>query len=75
LKELYDIMAVENATEGAIFTTGTFTQQAREWAEGKPLQLSDGAQILDMIHNSGSRKLIDLLNKLNAQSEDKVAHR
>jgi restriction system protein len=75
LRDLYGAMASEKATEGAIFTTGTFTQQARDWAEGKPLQLCDGPQILELIRNAGSQKLVDLLNQLNAEAEDKESHR
>jgi restriction endonuclease Mrr len=68
LKELYDIMSAEKATEGAVFTTGTFTQQARDWAEGKPLQLCDGQTVLEMIQSTGSSKLVELLNTLNAKA-------
>ena len=75
LRDLYGAMAAEKATEGAVFTTGVFTQQARDWAEGKPLQLYDGATVLEMIRNAGSQKLVNLLNELNAEAEDKESHR
>jgi len=75
LRDLYGAMNSEKATEGAVFTTGTFTQQARDWAKGKPLQLCDGQATLEMIRSSGSQKLVDLLNKFNAEAEDKESHR
>jgi restriction endonuclease Mrr len=68
LQALYDTMATEKATEGAVFTTGTFTQQARDWADGKPLQLCDEVEILEMIRNTGRQKLVDLLNEMNARA-------
>ncbi|MGD0708236.1 MAG: restriction endonuclease [Anaerolineaceae bacterium] len=68
LKTLYDTMTAEKATEGAVFTTGVFTQQARDWAEGKPLQLCDAVEILEMISNTGNQKLVDLLNVMNSKA-------
>jgi restriction endonuclease Mrr len=36
-------------------TTGTFTRQAQEWAEGKPMILYDGEALVELIKKVQSR--------------------
>jgi restriction system protein len=45
VREFYGSFA-NQATEGYLVTTGTFTQPAREWAASRPLHLIDGTELL-----------------------------
>ncbi len=45
VREFYGSFA-NQAAEGYLVTTGTFTQPAREWAASRPLHLIDGAELL-----------------------------
>lgn len=45
VREFYGSFA-DQATEGYLVTTGTFTDPAREWARSRPLHLVDGAALI-----------------------------
>lgn len=45
VREFYGSFA-NQAAEGYLVTTGTFTQPARDWAATRPLRLIDGAELL-----------------------------
>jgi restriction system protein len=49
VRELFDIMTAEEADAGIVITTVTFTQPAREFAEGKPIELIDGKGLLELV--------------------------
>ncbi len=49
VRELYGVMAAEKVPEGCFVTTGTFTNDAVAFAEGKALRLLDGKAIIDSI--------------------------
>jgi len=49
LRDLYGSMHHENAERGFLMTTGTFTQAASRWAEGKPITLYDGANMIRLL--------------------------
>ena len=42
LRDFYGAMHHEKADKGMFVTTGKFTQQARDWSKGKPMELLDG---------------------------------
>jgi len=46
VREFFGTMHHEKAVRGVLVTTGTFTNQARDWAKGKPLSLVDGQKFL-----------------------------
>lgn len=52
VRDFFGAMQHENAAEGAIITTGTFTPQARQWAKGKPIRLYDGDEFLKVLHKA-----------------------
>lgn len=52
VRDFYGTLRASEATEGAIITTGQITDQARLWAEGKPLHLYDGHQFLKIIQST-----------------------
>jgi restriction system protein len=49
IRELYGIMAAEGVSRGVFITSGEYTQEARAFAEGKPLDLVDGPQLLELV--------------------------
>lgn len=48
VRDFFGAMMHENAVRGYIVTTGEFTQQAKDWARGKPIELIDGQQLTHM---------------------------
>ena len=49
VRELYGVMAAEHASAGSIVCTGMFTQEAKNFAHGKNIDLVDGDQLEAMI--------------------------
>lgn len=49
VRELYGVMAAESADAGAIVTSGSFTQEAEAFANGKPVRLVNGSDLKAMI--------------------------
>ena len=49
VRELYGVVIAEGATGGVVISSGTFTQEARDFARGKPLELLDGSELLRLI--------------------------
>ena len=49
VRDLYGTMVHNRAAEAYLVTTGMITQQAREWAFGKPIQLVDGFSLVNWI--------------------------
>jgi restriction system protein len=48
IRELFGVMAAEGADRGIFASSGTYTQEALRFAEGKSLELIDGAQFAEM---------------------------
>lgn len=49
IRELYGVMAAEGAAGGFVVTSGNFTQEAKAFAEGRNINLIDGAALKDFI--------------------------
>lgn len=49
IRELYGVMAAGGATGGFVVTSGVFTQEARAFAEGRNIDLIDGAELTTII--------------------------
>ena len=49
VRELYGVMAAQGAAGGFVVTSGVFTQDARQFAAGRNIELVDGAQLHAMI--------------------------
>lgn len=45
IRELYGVMRHEGTPRGFLVTTGTISAPARRWAQGKPIELIDGARL------------------------------
>jgi restriction system protein len=50
VRDLYGAMMHEHADRGFIFTTSTFSVHAQVWAEGKPIELVDGEELVARLH-------------------------
>jgi len=48
VRDLYGTMIHESSDFAWLVTTGAISRQAREWAEGKPLELWDGPELVDI---------------------------
>jgi len=62
IREIYGIVAAENADRGIFITSGIYTNPAAEFAEGKLLDLIDRAALLDLVHevqNQHARRIAD----------------
>jgi restriction system protein len=51
VREMFDLMTAEKANEAIIVTTGKFTRDAQSFAEGKPIRLVDGPQLLPLVQS------------------------
>lgn len=49
VRELYGVIAAEGASGGIVITSGTFTQEAKDFARGKPLELVDGNKLMKLV--------------------------
>jgi len=47
VRDFFGTMHHEKADKGVLVTTGTFSNQAQNWAKGKPLSLINGKEFLD----------------------------
>ncbi len=51
VRELYGIMTAEGADEAIIVSSGEYTQEARAFSDGEPIQLIDGETLIGMIRS------------------------
>jgi restriction system protein len=51
IREMFGLMTAERADEAIIVTTGKFTRDAQDFAEGKPIRLVDGPQLLALVQS------------------------
>lgn len=56
VRDFYGTMQHEKAAHGTIIATSGFTQQAIEWAKGKPMSLHDGNKFVEMWQKSKKQK-------------------
>jgi restriction system protein len=53
VRELYGTMIHEGATYAYLVTSGAISNDARRWAMGKPIELIDGAQLVELSKTDG----------------------
>jgi HJR/Mrr/RecB family endonuclease len=56
IRDFYGTLRAAEADAGAVITTGTFTDQALLWAEGKPLHLYNGEEFLKILKTNHIRR-------------------
>lgn len=52
VREMYGLMAAEHAQRGIIITSGRFTQEAKTFAHGKPLDLVEEQELASLVANA-----------------------
>ncbi len=55
VRDLYGTLLHEEAQRAYLITTGSFSQKAVEWAEGKPIVLYDGEGLVKLIRRTQKR--------------------
>lgn len=60
LQQMFGIMTAEGADEAIIVTSGRFTDEARAFASGKPIQLLDGPNLLELVRSVQARREVAL---------------
>jgi HJR/Mrr/RecB family endonuclease len=70
VRDFYGALKASDADGGAIITTGTISDAARLWAEGKPIKLYDGQQFLKIVIATRVRKSLPV----EAKTINKSAH-
>jgi restriction system protein len=53
VRELYGTMIHEEATYAYLVTSGSISEDARRWVMGKPIELIDGLQLVELSKNNG----------------------
>jgi len=48
VRELFGVVTAEGANKGILITNSTFTKPARDFVEGKPIELIDGLQLMQL---------------------------
>jgi restriction system protein len=61
-RELYGVVAAEAASGGIVISSGTFTQEAKDFARGKPLELLDGSVLRNLIGEVQKKPSIHIKN-------------
>jgi restriction system protein len=56
VRELYGVMAAQGATAGIVVTSGTFSQDAIDFAEGRNVRLIEGEELHGMIREARAAK-------------------
>jgi len=57
IREMFGLMTAHHAAGAIIVASGTFTQEARAFAEGKPIELVDGDQLVEIISGVQARPM------------------
>ncbi|MFJ3925085.1 restriction endonuclease [Streptomyces sp. NPDC090022] len=55
VRELYGTVQATGANKGVLVTTASFGQGSYDFAEGKPLELVSGVQLVELLHQYGLR--------------------
>lgn len=69
IRDLYGVVTSERANKGILMTTGYFTKSAIAFAEGKQIELIDGAKLNGLLIKYGMLGLISEADKFNIEQE------
>lgn len=64
IRELFGVMTSENSPLAIFMTSGNYTKEAKEFAEGKSLKLLTGDSLFHLIQSLPKEKSEELLNKV-----------
>ncbi len=71
IRDFYGALKASDADGGAVITTGTISDAARLWAEGKPIKLYDGEQFIKIVVATRVRKSLPVEAKTGPKSKEK----
>ena len=63
VRELFGVMAASKASRGIIVTCGYFTQEAIDFASGKPIELISGNDLIELIQTVQAEPRIKTISK------------
>lgn len=69
IRDLYGVITSERANKGILMTTGYFTKSAISFAEGKQIELIDGAKLNGLLIKYGMLGLISETDKSNIEQK------
>ena len=72
VRELYGVVAAEGATGGVVICSGTFTQEARDFARGRPMELIEGTALARMVEELKKKPSSVNVNPILADSQPTV---
>jgi restriction system protein len=58
VRELFGVMTAKHATSDILITSGIFTQEAKNFAADKPIELVDGTQLLQLIAQIQKKRVV-----------------
>lgn len=67
VRELYGVMAAEGAAGGFIVTSGRFTKEASDFAQGRNVELVDGVELQRWIEAAGRANRLEPVSTLGDQ--------
>jgi hypothetical protein len=73
IRDFYGALKASDADGGAVITTGTISDAARLWAEGKPIKLYDGDQFIKIVVATRVRKSLPVEAKTAPKSSKNTA--
>jgi restriction system protein len=68
VREMYGLMTAEHASGAIIVTSGFFTQEAKNFAAGKPVDLVEGSHLVDLIRSVQRAPRIEEQRNLSMQA-------
>jgi restriction system protein len=71
IRDFYGVIQHEKADKGIIITTGYFSNQAKEWVRGKPIELIEGNEFINLIKHARNKSSTITKNNENNDIEDK----
>jgi restriction system protein len=71
VREIYGVMTARNATGAIVITSGSFTQEAKDFAAGKPIELVNGEHLAIMIRDVQS-DAPERSEQKTTKAEDKI---
>ncbi len=72
IREFHGVMQHEKADKGIIITTGKFTNQAREWACGKPIDLIEGEEFQKKVNLARRKSMKTTPNQIIQESPNNI---
>jgi hypothetical protein len=69
VRDFYGVIQHEKADKGAIITTGVFSNQAKDWAKGKPILLMEGDEFLGQLKKARNQPIPSAIENKNGVEE------